>query len=80
MKKLVIIVAAAIALTGCGKQIDIEATGAQLVPGTTQLYRFCDGTTLIYFSNHDGGPDEFEFVIYDGCSADPHANPRVAGE
>lgn len=67
-------------LTGCGKQIDVAATGAQRVPGTTHLYRFCDGPTLIYFTNYDGGPDEFEFVIYDGCSTAPDADPRVAGE
>jgi len=68
-------------LTGCSvKQVDKEVTGAQLVPGTGNLYRFCDGTTLIYYSDWQNDPDQYEFVIYDGCSKGPDANPRVAGE
>lgn len=83
MKKLLLVaIAAAAVLTGCSaKQIDIAATGAQQVPGTGNLYRFCDGNTLIYFSNNvEGSADEYEFIVYDGCSADPNAKPRVAGE
>ena len=75
-------VAAVAALSGCSvKQVDLAVTGATLVPGTGNLYRFCDGPTLIYFSNYgDGSPDEYEFVIYDGCSTAPDAEPRVGGE
>lgn len=67
-------------LAGCGKQIDPVTTGATKVPGTTHLYRFCDGPTLIYYTNYDSSPDEFEFIIYDGCNQSPDADPRVAGE
>lgn len=56
-------------LTGCSvKQVDMAVTGATLVPGTGNLYRFCDGTTLIYFSNWGGtSNDEYEFIVYGGC-------------
>lgn len=56
-------------LSGCSvKQVDMAVTGAQLVPGTGNLYRFCDGTTLIYFSNWGSGAnDEYEFIVYGGC-------------
>lgn len=61
-----------VALAGCSvKQVDMAVTGAQLVPGTGNLYRFCDGTTLIYFSNWGGGAnDEYEFIVYGGCATD----------
>lgn len=58
------------ALTGCStKQVDLGVTGATPVPGTGNLYRFCDGATLIYFSNWGlGVNDEYEFIVYDGCA------------
>lgn len=72
----------AMALTGCSvKQVDKAVTGATQVPGTGNLWRFCDGTTLIYYSDYGSASnDDYEFVIYDGCSVDPNATPRVAGE
>lgn len=58
-----------LALTGCsGKDVDVAVTGATKVPGVGNLYRFCDGNTLIYFSQYPGSPDEYEFIVYDGCA------------
>jgi hypothetical protein len=73
------VVAALIALSGCSaKQIDIAATGAVQVPGAGNLYRFCDGSTLIYFSNYgNGSQDEYEFIVYNGCSTDPNAKTET---
>lgn len=73
MKRLIALVALAlVALTGCSvKQVDMQVTGATPVPGTGNLYRFCDGTTLIYFSNWGGmANDEYEFIVYGGCAPD----------
>lgn len=61
------IAVAAVVVGGCGKQIEASAVGATQVPGTTSLFRFCDGPTLIYYSNYDSGPDEVEFIVYEGC-------------
>jgi ABC-type glycerol-3-phosphate transport system substrate-binding protein len=63
------LVAAALALlilAGCSsKTIDVAATGATQVPGSGNLFRFCDGDTLIYFSNYGAGyADEYEFIVY----------------
>lgn len=83
MKKIASIVGSAAiavaALAGCSvKQVDLSVTGAQLVPGTGNLYRFCDGNTLIYFSNYgSGNPDEYEFIVYDGCTTDVPAQTGV---
>jgi len=72
MRQIAIVLAALVVLvlSGCSvKQVDMQVTGAQLVPGTGNLYRFCDGTTLIYFSNWGGGVnDEYEFIVYGGCA------------
>lgn len=54
--------ACAIALVACGKEIDPGATHAGLVGGTDGLYRFCDGSTLIYFTDIDGSDDIVEAV------------------
>lgn len=73
MKRLIALVALAlVVLAGCSaKQVDMQVTGATLVPGTGNLYRFCDGTTLIYFSNWGGmANDEYEFIVYGGCAPD----------
>jgi hypothetical protein len=75
-RKLAAVVASAgvaiAVLSGCSvKQIDLQVTGAQQVPGTGNLFRFCDGSTLIYFSNYgSGSPDEYEFIVYGGCTTD----------
>lgn len=69
-------VLAVAALSGCGKQIDPAATGATPVPGTTNLYRFCDGSTLVYFSNWDSQSDEYEFIVYDGCKPPAQVPPQ----
>lgn len=56
-------------ISGCAtKSVDVAATGAQKVPGSASLYRFCDGPHMIYFSNFGVGDDEFEFFVYDGCA------------
>lgn len=80
-KKLLVIAAvlAGLSLSSCSaKQVDLAVTGATQVPGTGNLYRFCDGTTLIYFSNWGGGVnDEYEFIVYDGCSDKPRGQKNV---
>lgn len=73
MRRIAILLAALalLALTGCTsvKQVDMQVTGATLVPGTGNLYRFCDGSTLIYFSNWGSAMnDEYEFIVYGGCA------------
>lgn len=57
-----VIAGLAIVLAGCGKEISPEETRAGLVRGTDGLYRFCDGTTLIYFTDIDGSDDIVEAV------------------
>ena len=47
---------------GCGKEISPQETRAGLVPGTDGLYRFCDGSTLIYFTDVSGSDDIVEAV------------------
>lgn len=70
MGRVLLVGLALLALAGCSpKQVDMQVTGATPVPGTGNLYRFCDGTTLIYFSNWGGGQsDEYEFIVYGGCA------------
>lgn len=72
MKKKALFAAAALAavlLSGCSvKQVDQAVTGAQKVPGTGNLYRFCDGDTLIYYSNWSSQDDQYEFIVYGGCA------------
>lgn len=72
MRKIATVLVALTSLTflaGCGyKAVDVQATGATLVPGTSNLYRFCDGTTLIYFSQIPADNDQYEFIVYDGCT------------
>ncbi len=54
--------------TGCGREVDVSATGAQAVPGVANLYRFCDGPTLVYFTKVSGGNDEYEWFYPGGCT------------
>lgn len=49
-------------LAGCGKEISPSETHAGLVPGTDGLYRFCDGSTLIYYTDISGNDDIVEAV------------------
>lgn len=74
---LAVLTAAILTLaTGCGvKNVDVGQTRAELVQGTSNLYRFCDGETLIYFSKRSGGnDDEYEWFYPGGCTAEP---PKV---
>lgn len=83
MKRKMAVLALAIGaigvLAGCGKQVDLAASGAQPVPGVNNLYRFCDGPVAIYFSNWDAGQDEYEFLVYDHpmCVGTGPEQPRV---
>lgn len=60
-------VVTAAALTGCAtRQVDLEAAGAQPVPGFGGLYAACRGPLGIYFTNYgDGNADDYEFIVYD---------------
>jgi hypothetical protein len=58
---------AAIVLTACGRNIDIETTGAKPVPGANALYYFCHGPTLIYFSKWESQSDEYEAMWPGWC-------------
>jgi hypothetical protein len=68
----------------CTRNIDPAATNATLVPGTTSLYRFCDETNLIYYSQIEGDNDQFEFFIPGACQppgpviAPPPAAPSTS--
>lgn len=76
---LVVTALAILGLSSCGKQVDLTTSGAQPVPGVSNLWRFCDGPVAIYFSNWDGGSDEYEFLVYDHpmCVGEGPAQPRI---
>ena len=76
---LVGITAGALALTGCSyRSVDPVLAGAEPVPGTGVLNRFCDQTTLIYVSIVPNEPDNFEAFFYGGCTADAQGVYRPA--
>lgn len=58
---------------GCGTDIDVKATSAQLVNGTPNMYRFCDGPVLIYFSKWKGENDNYEAFFMNGCQFQDNA-------
>lgn len=60
-----------LALVGCGRNIDINQTGAQPVPGANGLYRMCDGPTLVYFSHWDSREDDYEATWPGWCVKAP---------
>ncbi len=70
MKKIIASVVAAftlLSLTAC-KEIDRKAVNAELVEGTNNLYRYCDGIgTLIYFEDNSGGDDQYEAMFFGAC-------------
>ena len=62
MRKILVLVTTVLILAGCGKEISPSDTRAGLVHGTDGLYRFCDGSTLIYFTDINGRDDIVEAV------------------
>lgn len=73
MKRIWIAVTAlalVVGLTAC-KEVDKDAVHARKVVGTDTLYSFCDGTTLIYFTDVSGSDDEFEAFWLGGCTEVP---------
>lgn len=54
-------------LTGCGRNIDQQATHSSEVPGARALNRFCDGPTLIYYSKWESQSDEYEAMWPGWC-------------
>jgi hypothetical protein len=76
-RAVVAILAGALAIggvSGCAKrEIDVQDTGSVDVPGTNgTLKKFCDGSILIYWtpSIASGEDDDYEFIVYDGCTPD----------
>ena len=61
----------AMVLTGCGMyEIDTAVTNASKVEGTANLWRFCDGPTLVYFQDFDGAEDEIVAMFWGACQPD----------
>lgn len=83
MKKKLAIVATTLsllaALVGCGKEIDKGAVGAVKVPGTYNLWWFCDtsggASTLIYFEDNSSGDDEYVLIWPGACTTDGKQKP-----
>lgn len=48
-------------LSSC-REVDTEQVGGELIPGTSSQYRFCDGPTLIYYTDVSGSDDEFDAI------------------
>jgi len=70
MNKIISVAAGAVllvALAGCGKQVDGGAVGAVQVGGISNLYRFCDGPVLIYYSDWSTEDDQYEWFWPGGC-------------
>lgn len=61
---------AVLLLAGCGREVDAGAVGAEDVPGTHGLKRFCDQSTLIYFSDWGSSDDDYEWFYPGGCAWD----------
>jgi hypothetical protein len=62
-------------LTACAKEVNIDETKAKPVPGTPNLYRFCDSSNLIYFRTYEADDDSYEFFIPGGCEPTPGTTP-----
>lgn len=67
LRRLAPAAALAVMLAGCGREVDIGATGAVAVPGAVGLHRFCDGPVLIYFTKIAGQADEYDWYWPGGC-------------
>ena len=65
-KAVLSLVAATVLLTGCSREIDGSQVGAEKVPGSGDIWRFCDGPTLIYYTDRSG-EDELEAIWPDMC-------------
>lgn len=56
-------------LAGCGMyEIDRNAVNAVKVEGTANLWRFCDGPTLVYYQDFDGAEDEIVAMFWGACT------------
>ncbi len=73
------------ALTGCGMyEIDRNRVGAVHVEGTANLWRFCDGPTLVYYQDFDGAEDEIVAMFWGACTTKgdlvaPHDGAVIEG-
>lgn len=83
IKKVAALVSAVVAvlvLAACSKEIDVQAVGATHVPGTANLWWFCDTSgptpTLIYFEKISGA-DEYVLVWPGACEA--NGKPKDMG-
>lgn len=73
-------VLAAVVLSACGaRAVDVEATGAQPVPGMGTLHWVCHGPTLIYVTIvPNSTEDDYEWFYPGGCvPADLDGNPET---
>jgi hypothetical protein len=63
------LVTGTVVLTGCGMyEIDRNAVNAVKVEGTANLWRFCDGPTLVYYQDFDGAEDEIVAMFWGACT------------
>lgn len=56
-----------LALSACGRSVDVDATGAKPVPGARALHYFCHGPTLIYVTIWESTDDEYEAMWPGWC-------------
>jgi hypothetical protein len=82
MKRGIVIVLVALAAVfglGACKEVDKQQAGASLVKGTSNLWWFCDGTTLIYFEDWEGSDDEYVALFSWGCTQEGKPTKELPG-
>lgn len=73
-----VILVAGVGLVGC-KEVDKRVANAHLVAGTSNLYWFCNGTTLIYFEDIASGDDEYVALFSWGCTDEGAPTKELPG-
>lgn len=62
-------------LSSC-REVDVNEVNGELIHGTSSQYRFCDGPTLIYFTDVSGSDDEFDAIWPGMCTLQPDGSWR----